>query len=219
VSPLVIVVLLTAAPEPPCFVPRDTTPGWKHVTLPSDGPALAAPEGVDQFRADQPVEFIDEHNGVFLSGVHYSPGRTRFTLTPGAGACTLELVFKERLRGAKVDVTAWGPAGTMTLQQEERVPGSVLNVRWGNPGVREVYVTVHDHLRDSPVLMHWTAGCTVNAATLPVSDAYRIGKSLYYLQPADRTFALCSKPSIPMRVRRSTLPGSAMPSATLLKHD
>ncbi len=217
-SPLFVAMLLAA--DPACFVPKDASPGWKQVTLPANAPALAAPEGVPQFRTDQPVEVVDHHPGVFLAGSHYTPGLTRFTLVPAEGACTLEVVFRDRLRGAKVDVEAWGPAGTMSLLHEERVPGTRLEVRWGDPGVREVYVTVHDHLRDSPVLAQWTSTCTVNASSLPVSDAYRLRRSLYYLQPSMHELVpLCNKPEVRMRVSSNNLPGTALPTSVAVKLD
>ncbi|MBL8954097.1 MAG: hypothetical protein JNK82_25195 [Myxococcaceae bacterium] len=213
-------VMTVLSADPACFVPRDATPGWKQVTLPANAPALAAPEGVPQFRSGQDVEVVDVHPGLWLSGSHYSPGLTRFTLKPGDGACSLSVVFKERLRGAKVDVEAWGPGGNMTLVHEERVAGTKLEVGWGNPGVREVYVTVHDHLRDAPVLQEWSSRCVVNASSLPVSDAYRLRGSLYYLQPAQNVVVpLCNKPEVHMRVYAGQLPGNELPTAVSVKLD
>lgn len=211
-SPLFVMVVLAA--EPTCFVPRDSVPGWKQVTLPTDGRYLAAPEGVDQFRAGDPVDVIEDHPSVFIGGYGRHSGRTQFELTLGSGACTAELTFKERLRGAKVDAWAWGASGRMSLMQEERVAGSTLKVSWADVGVRSLTVVVHDHMRDEPVIEGWRSTCRTDPSRLGVSEAFQLGGSLYYLQPGYQTVPLCNKPSIPMRVRSANLPKGGLPTPT-----
>src|SRR4051794_8949565 len=141
-SALVLMVALAA--EAQCFVPRETSPGWKQVALPPDGPALAAPEGVEQFRSDELVEVVDDRPGAYLAGTAHYTGRTEFSFTPPNGACVLEASFKEPLRGAKVDVSGWGSGGTISLMREDRVAGRTVRVNWGDNGVRSVTVVVHD---------------------------------------------------------------------------
>src|SRR5204863_4756369 len=143
---------------------------------------------------DEPVDLVDDHPAAFLAGTRYHDGHTAFALRPGTGACAVEIAFRSPLRGAKVDVSAWGEAGTMTLMHEERVGGSVLQLHWGEAGVRELNVTVHDHLREDPVIERWKSSCRMPAEKLAVSDAYRLGHSLYYLQPPGPAVVLCNKP-------------------------
>ena len=216
-GPLVLAVALSASP--PCFVPADTRPGWKQVTLPIDARFLAAPEGVEQFRTGDPVEVADDHPYVYLGGWSHHGGRTHFELTPPVGACTVEIWFKERLRGAKVDVSAWGASGTMTLIDEERVAGDTLRVTWGDTGVRSVTVVVHDHMREAPIIQSWKSTCRVDSAKLPVSEAFQLGHSLYYLQTEDRVTPLCNKADVPMRVRSASLPKGTLPSSVTVRRD
>ena len=216
-SPLFVLMMLAA--EPSCFVPRDSEPGWKQVTLPADGRYLSAPEGIDQFRTGDPVEVIEDHPSVFLAGSGYHAGRTQFELTPGSGACTVELTFKERLRGSKVDAWAWGAAGRMSLLQEERVAGSTLKLAWGDVGVRSLTLVVHDHLRESPIIESWRSTCRTDPAKLGISEAFQLGHSLYYLQPGYQTVPLCNKANVPMRVRSASLPKGVLPMAVSVKRD
>ncbi len=48
--------------------------------------------------------------------------------------CAAQRGIKERLRGSKVDVSAWGSGGRMTLLKEERVAGNMVKLAWGDPG-------------------------------------------------------------------------------------
>ena len=208
-----LAMLLAAAP---CYFPVDGSPGWKQVSLPPDAPALAAPPDVAQFRTESTVELLDDHPQVYLTASRVGWGRSQFELTPGTGACTLDLELTAPLRGAKVDVSAWGSDGTMTLMHEERVAGPALHLSWGESGVRTVWVVIHDHLREEPVIAHWRSACTVDAARLPVSDAFRLGRSLYYHQPVGGRVPLCQSPETVLRMRTRELPVSGVPNATAL---
>jgi hypothetical protein len=214
-SALVMVALL-AAPDTMCFFPRDPEPGWKVVTVPPEAPALAAPDGVDQFRPGDTVELLSDHPGVLLSGAQYHAGRTDFEVKPGEGACQLALTFAHSLRGAKVDVTAWTDNGTTILKREDHVPGASLQLAWGDIGVHSVYVTVHNHLRETPVLEGWSSVCRIDAGKLPVSESFRLGRSLYYYQPRGPRVVLCNRPEAVLRVRAASLPAGGPPVVTAL---
>jgi hypothetical protein len=211
-----LMTLLLAAPDALCFYPRDGEPGWKVVTVPPEAPALAAPDGVDQFRPGESVEVTSEHAGILISGARYHEGRTQFELKPGDGACHLDVTFAESLRGAKVDVTAWTDNGTTVLRREDRMPGATLQVAWGDIGVHGLYIDVHNHLRESPILESWRSVCRVDAGRLPVSDAFRLGRSLYYYQPRGPRVMLCNRPDAVLKVRASSLPAGGPPIATAL---
>jgi hypothetical protein len=214
-SALLMTVLL-AAPEAMCFYPRDGEPGWKVVTVPPEAPALAAPDGVDQFRPGETVELLSDHPGLLLAGAQYHAGRTDFEVKPGDGACDVALTFVTPLRGAKVDVTAWTDNGTMILKREERVPGATLQLAWGDMSVHALYVTVHNHLREPPVLSGWSSACRLEAGRLPVSESFRLGHSLYYLQPHGPRVVLCNRPEAVLRVRAASLPAGGPPGVTAL---
>lgn len=214
-SALILMAVLSAEPQT-CFWPVDGSPGWKQVSLPREAEALAAPDGVDQFRSDETVEVVDDHPQVFLAGSQHFGGKTAFELTPGNGACRLEVQFKAALRGAKVDVSAWGSNGSMALKREERVAGSSLSASWGDVGVRAISVQVHDHMRDEPVVASWRTSCQLPANRLPVGDAFRLGRSLYYYQPSGARVALCQRPGAVMRVKGNNLPGQTLPASTAM---
>ena len=141
-SPFIAVVVAAT-----CFAPNDAAPGWKQVALPDDARALAAPEGVAQFRSDEWVTVVDERSELFLSGAESFGGRTSFELTLGEGGRSLEVHFERPLRGAKVDVTAWGPMGAMTLMNEQRVGGATLALTWGANDVRVVFAQLANDVR------------------------------------------------------------------------
>lgn len=175
----------------PCFVATDASPGWKQVTLPEGAPALAADEGVPQFRPGEPVQVVDERTGLYLPGRDDGPGVTAFDFPLGAGARTLELHFAEALRGAKVDVTASGELGSMALLREQRVGGADLVLALGDNDVRAATVRVHHHLRRQPVLLGYRAVRRVAVSELRVSPAMQLPRSLYYRQPPGPAVTLC----------------------------
>jgi hypothetical protein len=211
-SPFIAVVVAAT-----CFAPNDAAPGWKQVALPDDARALAAPEGVAQFRSDEWVTVVDERSELFLSGAESFGGRTSFELTLGEGGRSLEVHFERPLRGAKVDVTAWGPMGAMTLMNEQRVGGATLALTWGANDVRVVTVRVHEHLRERPVVRAYRSVRQAPAATLHDSPAFRLPRSLYYLQPVGPLVTLCDEPGRVLIVPAGAPAPKALPMPVSLR--
>jgi hypothetical protein len=209
-----ITLLLAAAP---CYLPNDVTPGWKQVALPDDARSLSAQGGVDQFRSDGWVTVVDERNEQYLTGEHTFAGRTSFDFVLGEGGQSLEVRFERPLRGAKVDVTAWGPAGTLTLMHEQRVGGEKLSLSWGVTDVRTVTVRVHEHLRESPVVMGFKGVRRVPASRLSESPAFRLPRSLYYLQPIGPAVMLCDDPGAEPAVHPGGPPPGVLPTPVSLR--
>jgi len=183
-------VLLAAGP---CYLPEDASAGWKQVALPDDARALAPPAGVPWFRSGEGATVVDSRSELYLAGAAASPGQTRFDFAVGPGGRALDVEFQQSLRGAKVDVTAWGPAGTLTLLREERVGGAALALRWGENDVEGVTVRVHQHLREAPVVRGFRAVRRVPAAALHPSAAFKLARSLYYRQPPGPKVTLCQE--------------------------
>ncbi len=152
----VILMTLLSGTDVHCYVASDGTPGWKLVALPDEAPALAADEGIEQFRSDEPVTVVDERPSVAWVGSPHGIGKTGFVFTVGPGGRLLEVHFAQPLRGARVDVTAFDERGQgMALMRDRRVGGDALNLTWGTAEVRSVEVKVHDHLRTEPVVASW----------------------------------------------------------------
>ncbi len=214
---LVLSLLLAAEPAGPCFVATDATPGWKQATLPDDARALAAPEGVEQLRSDLAVTIVDDKSGLYLAGGSDGLGVTTFDFPFGDGGRTLELRFVEPLRGAKVDVTAYGDGGPMALLREERVGGSTLNLAWGDNDVRSVTVRVHSHLRKAPVLFASKSTRRVPVEKLSVSPAFHLSRSLFYKQPAGSPVLLCQDPGRPLTLKPESLASMQLPVPVVLQ--
>lgn len=184
-----------------CFTPSDSQPGWKSVEIPFETPDLAAPDGIEQYRPGEQYEIVDEHPKIFLQGEKHGPGRTTFRLHPGSGACDFEVQFAKPLRGANVEVSAWGPRGAMTLRAKDRVGGTLVRTSWGKDGVSVVDIVVHDHFRDAPVLERWRAVCRDGS---PVRESAS-GRWLEYFQPLGAPVTLCNRPHASMRVNGDSL--------------
>ena len=209
-----LAVLLTAAP---CYQPNDATPGWKQVALPDDARSLAASGTVDQFRSEAWVTVVDDRSEQYLAGEHVFGGLTTFDFALGEGGQSLELHFERPLRGAKVDVSAWGPAGTMTLMHEQRVGGDKLSLTWSVNDVRSVTVRVHEHLRESPVVSAFKSVRRVPASTLSDSPAFKLPRSLYYLQPLGPAVLLCEDPGAEPTVHPGAPPPRTQPVPVSLR--
>ena len=108
-------LLALSAPAPHCFVPSDQTAGWKRVVLPADAPALAAPEGVDQFRSGEQVLLVEQDPRAFMMATKESPGTMTYSFVIPSDARRLEVTFYEDLDGAKVDAVGY-EGGTYPLQ-------------------------------------------------------------------------------------------------------
>jgi hypothetical protein len=196
--------ILTLLAATPCYLPNDATPGWKQVALPDDARSLAAPVNVEQFRTDELVSIVDDRSELYLAGESVFPGRTSFEFVLGEGGRSLEVRFDHPLRGAKVDVTAWAPGGTMTLMHEQRVGGERLPLTWGTNDVRSVTVRVHEHLREPPVVRSYRAVRVVAGTSVHPSPAFGLPRSLYYRQPVGAPVLLCDEPG-----RELTVPPGA----------
>lgn len=206
-SSLLMCMWLATAPVGPCYLATDSTPGWKHVTLPDDARSLSAPAEIDQFRSDEFVTIVDERKGVYLQGRSDRPGVTAFDLALGEGGRSLEVRFGSPLRGAKVDVTATSSSGTLALMREERVAGQTLFLSWGENDVQSVTVRVHDHLRKEPVLLGWKSVRRVRVEKLRASSGFQLKRSLYYRQPpGGASVPLCHEPSVELSIA-GELPG------------
>lgn len=234
-SPLILSLLLTAAPvllaaspavstrdrssapAGPCFFASDATPGWKHVTLPFDAYALAAPDEVDQFRSNEAVTIVDHRSGVFLSGRDVGAGVTAFDFSLGEGGRSLDIEFTESLQGAKVDVSAYGEFGSMSLMREQRIGSTKLNLTWGQTQVHSVVVHVHHHMRKEPVLHAWRGVRRIPSARLSTSEAFRLDRSLYYRQPPGPAVMLCHDPDRELKMRPDMVGLKDRPMPVLLK--
>jgi hypothetical protein len=201
----------------PCFAPSDGTAGWKQVALPEDAPSLAAPLGCQQFRSGERVSVVDERTDLFLAGTKTVLGRTSFDFVLGSGGHSLELRFAHPLRGAKVDVTAFGAQGMLQLMNEERVAGDRLSLTWGNNEVSAVTVRVHGHLRQAPTVQSYRAVRRVSASSLHESETFGLVRSLYYLQPPGAPVTLCDEPSLLLTVSPGSPAASARPSPVSLR--
>lgn len=189
----------------PCFDVQDATSGWKTVRLTAQTPSLQAPLSLSQFRSNERVTMTEQLSGLYRAGT-VDNGRTEFELDLGAGAQTVTVEFKESLRGAKVDVTSWG----VTMLHEERVRGSTLTFNLGNSGTTKVWVRVHNHFRETPVLM----GVRIDRALWPrelgLPETYSGGDALYYYQPEPQmTVRLCDAPNGKLQVTRESLERAA----------
>lgn len=194
----------------PCFVASDATPGWKRVALPPAEPsqslepaiALAAPEGVDQFRAGEPALVWDaDQPGP-------PPSRPGFGLVeyrlPAAGARLVEVEFAAGLDGARVDVDGETPAGRVPLIAGRRVNERRLRVEWERDDVRALVVTIHRHLRPLPIATRFRSG-TVRVVDAAEPRAFA-RPALYYRQPRGAPVELCPAPARRLSVARAALP-------------
>lgn len=191
-------LLLAAAP---CFEFEARTPGWKQVPVPADAPHLAAPPSLSQFRSDERFTFVEHETGLFANG-QVSGGATDFELVLPSGTKAVTVVFGQSLRGAKVDVTSFG----MTLVHEKRVGGDRLSFAWGPSGVSRVFVRVHQHLREPPVLMEKRVEREVFASELGLSAKWLAPGTLSFFQPDDTPVRLCEAPAQSLRVSDTALP-------------
>jgi hypothetical protein len=194
---MMLALLLAAAP---CIEVTDRVPGWKQVPLPAEAPHLAAPPSFSQFRSGERFTIIDEQVGLYRTG-SANGGSTDFELPLGTGAQSVTLVFREPLRGAKVDVTSWD----MTLVHEKRIAGTQLSFEWGTRDVSRVWVRVHQHLREPPVLMEVRVVRSVLPQQLGLPAPFNAVDSLFYFQPDAAPVRLCEAGAQPLTVRAEKL--------------
>ncbi|HZI12286.1 MAG TPA: hypothetical protein VE153_18015 [Myxococcus sp.] len=207
---------LAGAPAQPCWLPDDQTAGWKRVDLPEGAPALAAPEDVDQLRANEPVQWRESDPRAYVGASKSSPGRMAYTFRVPAGTTRLEVDFLESLRGAKVDATAFAGGRTFPLLSERRQPGASLVLEWYAEDVDGVVVEVHHHLRERPVVRAWrTARRVWPEREASVPQAFKAPRTLYFLHPGGgRYLLLCNAPGRTLTLTR--WPAEGAPAAVSL---
>jgi len=215
VTPLALVaVALLPACSSPCFVADDATPGWKRVALAPGVPslsrepsiALAAPDGVDQFRAGEPaIVWDDARPGP-------PPSRPGFGVVeyrlPAGDARVMQVEFAAALDGARVDVEGETIAGRVPLLAGRRVRDRRVDVEWDRDDLRAVDVIIHRHLRPLPILARWRAGAP---QLLDGPSAYSPAdrqSALFYRQPAGAPVELCPAPGRRLTLARASLPPS-----------
>jgi hypothetical protein len=200
---LVVLLALAGMPEGPCFLPSDQSAGWKRVDLPDEAPALAAPAGLDQFRAGEAVLLVEADSEAYLGAARSRPGRMAYTFQLPRGAAHLEVVFLEPLAGAKVDATAYVGTRAFPLLTGKRQAGASLALDWSMEGVERVVVEVHDHFRPKPIVRHWRLGRWVwPAREASVPEGFRAPRALYFLHPGGRRVTLCEAPGRRLELAR-----------------
>lgn len=189
-------LMLSAVPTGPCYVPSDQTAGWKRVELPADAPALAAPEGLEQFRAGEPVLFSQVDSSDAYRGTYERHlGRMAYAFQLPRGTFRLGVTFLNSLDGAKVDATAYVGGRAYPLLSEKRQFGKELALDWSVVGVDSLVIEVHRHLREKPVVLHWRLDRQVfPSQELPADSAFTGPRSLYFWHPGGRRIELCDTP-------------------------
>jgi len=197
-------MLLATTPPGPCYVPSDQTAGWKRVELPAEAPALAAPQGIEQFRAGErallsQVDLPD----TYLGAIERRFGRMAYTFHLSKGTLRMQVEFLDSLNGAKVDATAYVGGRSYPLLSERRQSGKELRLDWNVAGVDRLVVEVHRHLREKPVVLHWRVDREVfPSQELPATSAFRVPRSLYFQHPGGRRIELCDTPGQAMLISR-----------------
>lgn len=202
-----------------CFVMNDPTPGWKQITLPSNAPQLAAPDGYEQFRASDTATVTHELTDVLRNSYRAGLGRQTFDFALPSGTKTVTLRFSQPLHSAKVDAVVEGYRGRMSLMDERRTSGSELVLQVPLPEANRAIVTVHYHLRDVPNL----DAATVDRRVVPLTASdfpaqLKLENSLY-VRSFGGPLTLCQRPTQAMTVTARGLqePGVRSASVTLTK--
>ncbi len=205
-SALLVAVLLTQAPvtlvstSPHCYVADDRTAGWKEAAIPNGAPALAAPDGVEQFRSGEDAWVV---RGPTVSG--YSTdrrgwGTVALHFPVPKHTTKLDVRFAQRLDGMRVEVVGSGGwVANVPLQAERRYTGTALSLEWTAKGVEQVTIVLHHHMRAAPVVAEWSSARREPMRTWEP-------KKLSWLQPAGAAVELCDAPGRPLRVNLENLP-------------
>jgi hypothetical protein len=186
----------------PCFV-AEAGSGWRRVPLPAEAPELAAPDGVEQFRSDEPAIVWDTPE-VGSRGRRVS-GSSLFSFT-SEGEEALALEFVQPLGGARVDAVL-DDIG-QPLMSGKRVAGRTLRLEWAIPGDHVVRVRVHNHLRTEPVVQSLRRGHRVRVRG-PTAE-YRMPGSLYFRSRGE-PLTLCPAPGRTLDVAAESLAGTVEP--------
>jgi hypothetical protein len=197
-------MLLATTPAGPCYVPSDQTAGWKRVELPAEAPALAAPQGLDQFRAGERALLSQlDLPDTYLGATERRFGRMAYSFQLPKGTFRMQVDFLDSLNGAKVDATAYVGGRAYPLLSERRQFGKELRLDWSVVGVDRLVVEVHRHLREKPVVLHWRVDREVfPSSELLVTSAFQVPRSLYFQHPGGRRIELCDSPGQLMLISR-----------------
>lgn len=197
-------LLLSGVPTGPCYVPSDQTAGWKRVELPADAPALAAPGGLEQFRAGEPALLSQvDPPSAYQGASEGRLGRMVYAFQVPRGTVRMEVAFLNSLDGAKVDATAYVGGRAYPLLSERRQFGKELVLDWSMVGVDSLIIEVHRHLREKPVVLHWRVERQlVLTQELPADSAFKGSRSLYFQHPGGRRIELCDSPGQRMVLSR-----------------
>lgn len=197
-------LLLAATPPGPCYVPSDQTAGWKRVELPAEAPALAAPQGLHQFRAgERALLSLVDLPDTYLGATERRLGRMAYSFQVPKATVRMQVDFLDSLNGAKVDATAYVGSRAYPLLSERRQFGKELRLEWNMVGVDRLVVEVHRHLREKPVVLHWRVDREVfPSQELPAASAFQVARSLYFQHPGGRRIELCDTPGQPMQLSR-----------------
>lgn len=99
----------------------------------------------------RPVEGSDAYLGL----VRHRLGSATFGFSVPPSARRIELEFAQPLRGANVDVDAFAAGRTFPLLRDRRVSDTRVTVDWKEADLERIEVTVHQHLRERPVVRNW----------------------------------------------------------------
>jgi hypothetical protein len=202
-----------------CYVPLDTTPGWKRVELTDELRDLAAPREIDQLRSDERFLLWDDDRP-FATTTNASFGRVTMRFEPRRPDHPyvqwirhLEVELQHPLDGAAVDATGFGDDANRFLErrlfEHRRVQGTMLSVDWDDRDIAGIELAIHHHLRGAPILLRWRAGRETRLDSEPwIFDGFRSSSSLYYLQPPGRGIELCTGSDVLPAARVLSLDGS-----------
>lgn len=201
---MLMVLSQTSVPLTPsgkgCFVADDRTAGWKQAAIPAGAPALAAPDGFDQFRSGERVWMVHGPSAIATIGTRSSWGRMEYEFTVPTDTQQLTVRFAQRLEGMRVEVKgAGGWSRDVPLVAERRYAGDTLAVEWATKGVDRVTVVLHHHVRDVPVVADWSSA---GWETMPGQGRPPV---LAWHQPAGSRVELCDAPGRTLKLHAEAL--------------
>lgn len=204
-SPIFAVALTAAlagaagtSKPPRCFHAADQSRGWKKVAIPESVTSLAAPASVPQLKLGSEIETISADSPkVFVENSTAEHGKLWWRFSLAKGSYELKLQFAEGLKGAKVDVVVRTATGTThPLWNERRTRDSLLDITWEVARAAGLEVIIHNHLRERPNLIHWTAFRRFKVSEDPTGLAeFQEQRTLYYFNEGGKDVVLCEEES------------------------